>query len=51
MEISKFMDTHDESLKIDKESSDGLAFALELLGVNQDEIEYFKTKLADKELS
>ena len=51
MEILKFMDSHDESLKIDKEASDGLAFALELLGVNQDEIEYFKTKLADKELS
>ena len=34
MEILKFLDSYDESTKLDEEAFDGLAYALEWLGVN-----------------
>ena len=45
LELLKFLDFEDENLVVDDEAYDGLANALRVLGVRQDDIEYLGTKM------
>ena len=45
LELLKFLDFEDENLVVDEEAYDGLANALRVLGVRQDDIEYLGTKM------
>ena len=51
MEILKFVDCNDEYIEIDEDTYEGLAFALEWLGVSKDDIDYFRTKMSGKSMT